>query len=245
MIRKILKTLLSLFIMVLFTQIIYGQTVTIGTQVWMTKNLNVDKFRNGDPIPQAKTPEEWETAGKNKQPAWCYYDYDPANGAKYGKLYNWYAVNNIRGLAPMGYHIPTDADWTKLEKFLSADAGKKMKSASGWASLTESKTCPNCVNWSAEYRRKVPCHTCRDTRSVAAPKKTGNGTNSSRFSGLPGGARNSNGSFGGVGENGYWWSSSNSNMDDAWYRYLSFDSGTVTRYYSNKKLGLSVRCLRD
>jgi uncharacterized protein (TIGR02145 family) len=62
---------------------------------------------------------------------------------------------------------------------------------------------------------------------------------------FPGGARNSNGGFGGVGENGYWWSSSNSNMDDAWYRYLSFDSGTITRYDSNKKLGLSIRCLRD
>ena len=70
------------------------QSVKIGTQVWMTKNLNLDKFRNGDPIPKAETFEQWKKAGDNKQPAWCYYNNDPANGVKYGKLYNWYAVNN-------------------------------------------------------------------------------------------------------------------------------------------------------
>ena len=106
--------------------------VTIGKQVWMSENLNVDKFRNGDPILEAKTDEEWEKAGENKQPAWCYYDNDPANGEKYGKLYNWYAVNDKRGLAPVGYHIPSDAEWTELEDFLGTDAGKKMKSTSGW-----------------------------------------------------------------------------------------------------------------
>jgi len=114
--------------------ITYAQFVTIGTQVWMTKNLDVSTFRNGDPIPQAKTDEEWKKAGENKQPAWCYYNNDPANGAKYGKLYNWYAVNDSRGLAPVGYHIPSDAEWTKLTDFLGGNevAGTKMKSTDGW-----------------------------------------------------------------------------------------------------------------
>lgn len=109
--------------------------VTIGQQVWMTKNLDVSTFRNGDPIPQAKTDEEWVKAGENQQPAWCYYENDPANGAKYGKLYNWYAVNDKRGLAPEGYHVPTDAEWTQLTDYLGLGldvAGKKMKSTSGW-----------------------------------------------------------------------------------------------------------------
>lgn len=108
--------------------------VTIGTQVWMSENLNVDHFRNGDPIPEAKTDEEWAEADKKMQPAWCYYDNDPANGAKYGKLYNWHAVNDARGLAPLGYRIPSDEDWGKLTAFLgrNAVAGKKMKSTSGW-----------------------------------------------------------------------------------------------------------------
>ena len=98
-----------------------AQTVTIGNQVWMTKNLNVDKFRNGDPIPEAKTEEEWIKAGKNKQPAWCYYDNDPANGEKYGKLYNWYAVNDPRGLAPEGFHVPSDKEWSALVKYIAGD----------------------------------------------------------------------------------------------------------------------------
>ena len=108
--------------------------VKIGNQVWMVENLNVDKFRNGDPIPHAKTREEWEKAGKNKQPAWCYYDNDPANGEKYGKLYNWYVVNDPRGLAPKGWKIPSDEDWKRLRDFSGSffDAGKKMKSTSGW-----------------------------------------------------------------------------------------------------------------
>lgn len=89
--------------------------VKIGKQIWMSKNLDVSTFRNGEPIPQAKTEEEWVNAGENEQPAWCYYDNDPENGKKYGKLYNWYAVNDARGLAPVGYRIPTDADWGILE----------------------------------------------------------------------------------------------------------------------------------
>ena len=125
----------TLFILMLFlTGLSNAQTVTIGNQVWMTKNLDVATFRNGDPIPEAKSNEEWEKAGENKQPAWCYYDNDPANGEKYGKLYNWYAVNDKRGLTPVGYHIPSDADWTKLTDFLGGEevAGTKMKSKSGW-----------------------------------------------------------------------------------------------------------------
>jgi uncharacterized protein (TIGR02145 family) len=105
----------------------FAQSVTIGTQTWTTKNLDVATFRNGDAIPEAKTDEEWQAAGDNKQPAWCYYDNDPKNGVKYGKLYNWYAVNDARGLAPAGWHIPTDEAWTELSTFLGGldVAGKK------------------------------------------------------------------------------------------------------------------------
>ena len=97
-------------------------------------NLDVDRFRNGDPIPHAQTEEEWLYAGENGQPAWCYYDNDPKNGKKYGKLYNWYAVNDYRGLAPKGYHIPSDEEWSVLTRFLGGVyiAGDKMKSTTGW-----------------------------------------------------------------------------------------------------------------
>jgi uncharacterized protein (TIGR02145 family) len=108
--------------------------VTIGNQIWMSENLNVDKFRNGEPILHAKTDEEWENAGKNKQAAWCYYNNDPANEKKYGKLYNWYAVNDARGLAPEGWKVPTDQDWTALTDFLGGEniAEMKMKFTDFW-----------------------------------------------------------------------------------------------------------------
>ena len=110
------------------------QEVKIGNQVWMIENLDVENFRNGDLIPQAKTAEEWENAGKNNEPAWCYYDNDESNAAKYGKLYNWYAVNDPRGLAPEGYHIPSNTELTELTDSLGHEnvAGTKMKSISGW-----------------------------------------------------------------------------------------------------------------
>ena len=108
--------------------------VKIGNQIWMTQNLKVAHFRNGDSVPYAKTAEEWEKAGKEQKPAWCYYNNDPANDSKYGKLYNWYAVNDPRGLAPNGWHIPSDVEWKQLTDFIGGNeaAGKKMKSVSGW-----------------------------------------------------------------------------------------------------------------
>jgi len=103
--------------------------IKIGTQIWMAENLNVSQFRNGDIIPEVKTNEEWKEAGINKQPAWCYYDNNPENGKIYGKLYNWHAVNDIRGLAPEGWHIPTDDELTTLINYLGGEnvAGGKLK----------------------------------------------------------------------------------------------------------------------
>jgi uncharacterized protein (TIGR02145 family) len=113
-------------------------TVTIGGQVWMQKNLNVCKYRNGDDIPQVQDPTLWANLTTG---AWCYYENNTANGSIYGKLYNWYAVNDPRGLAPLGYHVPTDADWTTLTTFLggTAVAGGKMK-ATGTSLWTSPNT---------------------------------------------------------------------------------------------------------
>jgi uncharacterized protein (TIGR02145 family) len=187
-----------------------GQTVTIGTQVWMTKNLDVDRFRNGDPIPEVKTNEEWENAGENEQPAWCYYDNNPKNGEKYGKLYNWYAVKDSRGLAPIGYHIPSYKEWSKLTDNLGGEevAGYKMKSTSGWV-------------------------------------KNGNGSNSSGFSGLPGGHRYDDGTFDNIGEYADWWSSTEFGSYTAWHISLDCKSGSVSSIDYMPELGFSVRCLKD
>ena len=190
-------------------KIIRFNSVKIGNQIWMTENLNIGRFQNGDIIPEAKTAEEWKAAGNTKRPAWCYYHNDPKNGDKYGKLYNWYAVKDTRGLAPEGWHVPSDAEWTVLSTFLGGKdvAGKKMKSTSGW-------------------------------------NDNGNGTNSSGFSGLPGGYRYFYGNFASVSNNGSWWSASEDDATDAWSRGLYYYSYLVRKNYA-KKHGFSVRCVKD
>lgn len=111
-----------------------NKTIKIDTQEWMVENLNVGVFRNGDLIPEAKTDEEWVKAGKEGTPAFCYYENKIENGDKYGKLYNWYAVTDTRGLAPNGWHVSSDAEWSQVTDFLGGEdaAGTKMKSNSGW-----------------------------------------------------------------------------------------------------------------
>ncbi len=106
----------------------------IGTQIWAATNLNTAKFSNGELIPEAKTAEEWQKAGQEGKPAWCYYNFSAENGKKYGRLYNWFAVNDNRGLAPKGYKVPTDTEWKTLVDYCGGimDAGKKLKSAAGW-----------------------------------------------------------------------------------------------------------------
>jgi uncharacterized protein (TIGR02145 family) len=120
------------------TSVIYT-SVLIGTQQWMQQNLEVVTYRDGTVIPQETDATAWAglTTG-----AWCYYDNDPSSG--YGKLYNWYAVNDPRGLAPQGWHIPTDDEWTTLGTFLGGNtaAGGKMKTkgTTRWTSPNTSAT---------------------------------------------------------------------------------------------------------
>jgi uncharacterized protein (TIGR02145 family) len=104
------------------------KSVEISTQEWMVKNLDVCTYRNGDTIPQVKDNNEWNelTSG-----AWCYYDNDAKYGTNYGKLYNWYAVNDPRGLAPIGYHIPTYEEWESLS-FWRSHNNACLKYTSGW-----------------------------------------------------------------------------------------------------------------
>ena len=182
-----MKKLLTLILLLSFT--IKAQEIKIGAQTWTTKNLDVSKFRNGEAIPLAKTNAEWALAGQNQQPAWCYYENKGENGIKYGKLYNWYAVNDPRGLAPSGYHIPTDAEWTILTDYLGGDsiAGAKMKSTSGWKSFdgtTPCKVCKDwtdgyregkdackaCANWTEDYRGGNTCKLCNDKKIINGAK---------------------------------------------------------------------------
>jgi uncharacterized protein (TIGR02145 family) len=109
-------------------------TVQIGTQCWMQSNLTVSKYRNGDNIPNITDNTQWSQTNTSSTGAWCNYNNDANNGTTYGKLYNWYAVNDSRGLCPTGWHVPSDAEWTTLTTHLggSSVAGGAMKSTTGW-----------------------------------------------------------------------------------------------------------------
>jgi uncharacterized protein (TIGR02145 family) len=117
-----------------------SRSVATGTQKWTTKNLDVATYRDGTPIPEVADPSAWAAL---KTGAWCYYDNDVYKGTTYGKLYNWYAVMGItvkedatptadqiaarKELAPAGWHVPSDEEWTTLTTFLDGNAGGKMK----------------------------------------------------------------------------------------------------------------------
>ena len=120
------------------------ETVIIGTQTWMVKNLDVTTYRDGTAIPQVTDPAAWAALTTG---AWCWYN--NTSNTTYGKLYNWYAVNDPRGLAPAGFHVPSDGEWTTLSTTLGglSVAGDKMKSAGTtlWASPNTGAT--NSSGW--------------------------------------------------------------------------------------------------
>jgi uncharacterized protein (TIGR02145 family) len=190
------------------------ETVKIGTQEWTIKNLDVSTYKNGDIIPEVKDYNEWI---KLKTGAWCYYDNDPENGKIYGKLYNWYAVNDPRGLAPEGFHIPSDKEWTILINYLGGDdiAGGKMKEQG-----TEHWNTPNAT-----------------------------ATNSSGFSGLPGGYRNSLGPFFDIRDYCMLWTRTTISgpryASFAWRCRLWKDYAFADQFYYEKEHGMSVRCIKD
>ena len=128
----------DLKVLVLFSFIIQAcgsnqPETKVGNQIWMSENLKTEEFQNGDKIPEAKNFEEWGQFQERNQPAWCYFNFDPNNNDKFGKLYNWAAVHDPRQLAPKGWRIPSHTDWDILIDFLGVNtAGYKMKSKDGW-----------------------------------------------------------------------------------------------------------------
>ena len=107
-------------------------TNSVVLEYFDDKNLAVSNFRNGDTIFHAKTKQQWLNAGKNHIPAWCYYNNDSSLNETYGKLYNWYAVSDERGLAPFGWRIPKEIDFKNIQNLLGDEAGHKIKSDSLW-----------------------------------------------------------------------------------------------------------------
>jgi len=175
----------------------------------------VEHYRNGDSIPTGRSDSAWAAATSG---AFIEYDGDPANTATYGLLYKWYAVSDLRGLCPSGWHVPRDGEWTAMVEYLGgqAVAGGKLKTTGTLSAGTGLWQDPNMA-----------------------------GTNSSGFSGLPGGSRDYLGNFYGLGTNGYWWTSSELFSNNAWNWALFFYDGYAYRSFNNEQIGFSVRCLQD
>jgi uncharacterized protein (TIGR02145 family) len=191
------------------------QPTPFCTENWAFENFDGTTFRNGDPIPEVTNPTTWAAL---TTPAWCYYNNTSTNGQIYGKLYNWYAVNDPRGLAPIGWRVPTDDDWTALTTCLGGEsvAGGKMKTTG----------------------------TIQDNTGLWQSPNTG-ATNSSGFSGFPGGYRSGMGTFIDINNRGYLWSSTEANVTDAWARFLFNNNTNVFRSGNPKILGFSVRLIKD
>ena len=220
-------------------------SVSIGKQIWMKENLNVTFFRNGDPIPEAKSKEEWIAAGKQNKPAWCSYDNDAKNDVKYGKLYNWFAVSDPRGLAPQGWKIPEFEDLNTLDTYLWGDVGLKLKNDFGWNSWNVEERCKACIGWTQDQQTLKKCPSCNNKGVRISKSNVGNGTNSSGFSALPGGFRNSTGEFEKIGQQCNLWSSTPQYTLYGRYRTLINMENELLMNYATKDIGMSVRCLKE
>jgi len=207
------------------------KTVKIGDQLWMAENLNVGRFRNGDPIPEAKSEKDWQFAGENGKPAWCYYDNNVEYGKLYGKLYNLYAMKDIRGLSPEGWYVPSDDDWKQLEINIG---------------MSPNKTDAAYFRGTCEGGILKSTRTYPDSHPRWSTPNEG-ATNESGFSGLPGGARESGkfGSFDKIGEFGAWWTSSEQFYGIAWYRGLDHRTNLIYKHFAPWRLGLSIRCIME
>ena len=190
------------------------KTVQIGSQIWMAENLKTKKYNDGTTIPNVKDNTKWSNLTTG---AWLYYNNNEVNNAKYGKLYNWYAVskttNGYKNVCPTGWHIPTEAEVNILVLYLGGGdiAGGKMKEISN-----TSWTSPNTES-----------------------------TNTSLFTGLAGGSASNFGGYYNFGINGYWWCTTEENTKNAFYYSLTNFLGSVGLQNGYKTFGLSVRCLKD
>lgn len=200
--------------------------VSIGTQIWMVENLKSSKYRDGSSISNITDNTAW---GALTTGAWCDYNNAAANENKYGKLYNWYALSDSRNIAPTGWHVASDAEWTTLLAYATTHFGSSLYTGKALAATTDWATYSDVtVAWNNQF--------IGNKLSI---------NNSSGFSALPGGYRASNVSFGSLGLFGYWWSSTVFNTTKAWYFGMAYGGIDVSKISGNKSIGYSVRCVRD
>ncbi len=221
---------------------VYG-TVIIGSQEWMAGNLRVTRYNSGDAIPTDLSDSDWTITTEG---AYAMYDHNHpgAEGIDssaemvdaYGKLYNWFAIDDPRGLCPEGWRAPSDDEWTELLTYIESQGFPNSNVTDGAGNAL--KSC-----------RQVGSPIGGDCDTSEHPRwdfhNTHYGFNEFSFSALPGGSRYSNGVFLDLGRRGNWWSFTEYSGTNAWYRYMLRYSGTAYQHGTNKGHGFSVRCLRD
>lgn len=190
------------------------ETVTICNQTWTKSNLNVSKYRNGDVIPQVQDATQWANLTTG---AWCYYNNDTANGAVYGKLYNWYAVNDPRGLAPQGWHVPSDDEWTTLTTCLGGEAvaGGKMKEVGTAHWLSPNTGATDESGFAGLPGGKLKKISVSDVQFIYLQN------------------------------NGVWWSSTEFDTDSSSFCQLDYNSTISTIDKHIKTTGCSLRVIKD
>lgn len=183
------------------------ETVTIGTQVWMKYNLDLEVYQDGTSIERANLAFSRSVV----LPSWCYYNFDIANNDTYGKLYNGYAVNDSRNICPVGFRVPSRSDFNTLNSYLGTNAGGKLKEA-------------GLTHW-------------------ASPNTSA--TNSSGFTGLPGGYMGDAGSSSNINLQGYFWTSTSAGSTN-YIRYLRSADALFTESTAFVLAGgASVRCIKN
>jgi uncharacterized protein (TIGR02145 family) len=196
-------------------------SVIIGTQTWLVENLKTKHFNNGDAIPNITDGNSWTNLSTA---AWCDYDNYSSGDSDYGHLYNWYAATDKRGVAPIGYRVATDNDWTILENYLKLNFG---------TSLDEAKALASKTGWSSSSKSNSP----------------GNNTsinNSSGFSAFPAGYRDgTSGNFTSQGWTAIWITATEYDANQAYNRFIYFNFDYFTRNPYLKKSGLAVRCVKN
>jgi uncharacterized protein (TIGR02145 family) len=204
------------------------KTISIGNQTWMAENLRTTKYQNGDLIGTTSSPTQDISGESTPEYQWA-YDGNESIAEVYGRLYTWYVINDSRKICPVGWHVPTQEEWTTLTNFLINN---------GYGLEGSENNIANAMAATNGWEKN-------GTQGTPGSGQTIN--NKSGFSALPGGFRSgSDGGFTFIGEGGYWWSSTDVNNVLAWRGcYIWFGFGTVYADPGEKKVGNSVRCLKD
>jgi len=195
--------------------------VSIGNQCWMKENLKTTRYKNGTPIPSGLSEVQWQATTNG---ACADFDNNSTNTAVYGKLYNWYAVADTNGLCPTGWHEPEDWEWNLLVKSIDPNVD------------TNCLNCNQSPTAGGAMKEKGLTHWA--SPNIGATNKSG-------FTGLPGGYRLDNGTYSGIGANGFWWTATENSSSSAFNRDLINSLKVVSKYSNAKPCGFSLRCVRD